>query len=164
MTAHILIADDDEVSCQLFAEVLENEGYRVDRAQSGDATLALLDDELHDLLIIDVRMPGMTGLDVTRIVHKKLPSLPIVVMTAFGSIETAVEAIHEGAFDFISKPMNLEELKKTVSRALAQRATQDREGKSREETKDAEPPGTIIGKSAAMVEVYKTVARVAPTK
>src|SRR5213594_1371244 len=160
MTAHILIADDDEVSCQLFAEVLENEGYRVDRAQSGDATLALLDDDLHDLLIIDVRMPGMTGLDVTRIVHKKLPSLPIVVMTAFGSIETAIEAIHEGAFDFISKPMNLEELKKTVSRALAQRAFRDRAGKSEEENRDGDQPGTIIGKSTAMVEVYKTVARV----
>src|SRR5437870_2670703 len=164
MTAHILIADDDEVSCQLFAEVLENEGYRVDRAQSGDATLALLDDELHDLLIIDVRMPGMTGLDVTRIVHKKLPSLPIVVMTAFGSIETAIEAIHEGAFDFISKPMNLEELKKTVARALAQRAFRDRARKSEEENRDGDQPGTIIGKSTAMVEIYKTVARVAPTR
>ena len=164
MTAHILIADDDEVSCQLFAEVLENEGYRVDRAQSGDATLALLDDELHDLLIIDVRMPGMTGLDVTRIVHKKLPSLPIVVMTAFGSIETAIEAIHEGAFDFISKPMNLEELKKTVARSLAQRALQDKSRKSGEESKGAEQSGTIIGKSPAMVEVYKTVARAASTR
>src|SRR3989449_10253771 len=164
MSERILIADDDEVSRQLFAETLEQEGYRVDRAQSGDEALSLLRDELYELLIIDVRMPGMTGLEVTRILHEKNSSLPIIVMTAFCSIETAIEAIHEGAFDFISKPMNLEELKKTVSRALAQRATQDREGKSREETKDAEPPGTIIGKSAAMVEVYKTVARVAPTK
>jgi two-component system, NtrC family, response regulator AtoC len=164
MTAHILIADDDEVSCQLFAEVLEKEGYRVDRAQSGDAALALLDNELHDLLIIDVRMPGMTGLDVTRVVHRKLPSLPIVVMTAFGSIETAIEAIHEGAFDFISKPMNLEVLKKTVARALAQRALQDKSRKSGEEGKGAEQHGTIIGKSSAMVEVYKTVARAASTK
>jgi DNA-binding NtrC family response regulator len=164
MTAHILIADDDEVSCQLFAEVLEKEGYRVDRAQSGDAALALLDNELHDLLIIDVRMPGMTGLDVTRVVHRKLPSLPIVVMTAFGSIETAIEAIHEGAFDFISKPMNLEELKKTVARALAQPALQDKSRKSGEEGKGVEQQGAIIGKSPAMVEVYKTVARAASTK
>src|ERR671925_897455 len=122
MSAHILIVDDDEVSCQLFAETLENEGYRVDKAQSGREALSLLDDRLHDLLIIDVRMPGMTGLEVTRTAHKKYLTLPIIVMTAFGSIETAIEAIHEGAFDFISKPMNLEELKKTVSRALAQRA------------------------------------------
>ena len=164
MSAHILIVDDDEVSCQLFAETLENEGYRVDRAQSGREALSLLDDRLHDLLIIDVRMPGMTGLEVTRTAHKKYLTLPIIVMTAFGSIETAIEAIHEGAFDFISKPMNLEELKKTVSRALAQRALQDRVGKGSQENQDTGQPGTIIGKSPAMVEVYKTVARVAPTR
>ena len=164
MSARILIADDDEVSRQLFAETLEQEGYRVDRAQSGDEALSLLRDELYELLIIDVRMPGMTGLEVTRILHEKNSSLPIIVMTAFGSIETAIEAIHEGAFDFISKPMNLEELKKTVSRALAQRAFRDRARKSEEENRDGDQPGTIIGKSTAMVEVYKTVARVAPTR
>ena len=164
MSARILIADDDEVSRQLFAETLEQEGYQVDRAQSGDEALSLLRDELYELLIIDVRMPGITGLEVTRILHEKNSSLPIIVMTAFGSIETAIEAIHEGAFDFISKPMNLEELKKTVSRALAQRAFRDRAGKSEEENRDGDRPGTIIGKSTAMVEVYKTVARVAPTR
>src|SRR5947209_14516573 len=136
MSERILIADDDEVSRQLFAETLEQEGYRVDRAQSGDEALSLLRDELYELLIIDVRMPGMTGLEVTRMLHEKNSSLPIIVMTAFGSIETAIEAIHEGAFDFISKPMNLEELKKTVSRPLAQRAFRDRARKSEEENKE----------------------------
>jgi DNA-binding NtrC family response regulator len=117
------------------------------------------------LLIVDVRMPGISGLDVTRIAHQKYPSLPIIVMTAFGSIETAVEAIHEGAFDFISKPMNLEELKKTVSRALAQRTLQ-RPAKMSNGRDDENPQqlGKIIGKSPAMLEVYKAVARAAPTK
>ena len=86
-------------------------------------------------------------------------------MTAFGSIETAVEAIHEGAFDFISKPMNLAELKKTVSRALAQRALQRRaESSNGGDDDNSQQLGKIIGKSPAMLEVYKTVARVAPTK
>jgi DNA-binding NtrC family response regulator len=86
-------------------------------------------------------------------------------MTAFGSIETAVEAIHEGAFDFISKPMNLAELKKTVSRALAQRALQRRaETNNGGDEENPQQLGKIIGKSPAMLEVYKTVARVAPTK
>ena len=111
-------------------------------------------------------MPGLSGLDVTRIVHEKYPSLPIIVMTAFGSIETAVEAIHEGAFDFISKPMNLEELKHTVSKALAQPPLQRRADKGVGES--GEPPhpqpSKIIGKTPAMLEVYKTVARVAATK
>jgi DNA-binding NtrC family response regulator len=165
MSAHILIADDDEVSCQLFAETLESEGFRVEQTISGDAALSRLREDTPDLLIIDVRMPGTSGLEVTRIAHEKYPSLPIIVMTAFGSIETAVEAIHEGAFDFISKPMNLEELKKTVSRALAQRALA-RPAKMSNGGDDENPQqlGKIIGRSAAMLEVYKTVARVAPTK
>jgi DNA-binding NtrC family response regulator len=139
MSAHILIADDDEVSCQLFAETLESEGFQVEQITSGDGALSRLGEETPDLLIIDVRMPGASGLEVTRIVHEKYPSLPIIVMTAFGSIETAVEAIHEGAFDFISKPMNLAELKKTVSRALAQRALQPRRKAPRSSSAKAAP-------------------------
>jgi two-component system, NtrC family, response regulator AtoC len=165
MSARILIADDDEVSCQLFAEALDSDGCRVDQVTSGDAALDCLERDPYDLLVIDVRMPGKSGLDVTRIAHQKYPALPIVVITAFGSMETAVEAIHEGAFDFISKPMNLAELKNVVSRALAQRPLEGRVGKAL--AADSERPsqlGKIIGKSPAMLEVYKTVARVAPTK
>ena len=124
MNAQILIADDDEVSCQLFAETLEGQGYDVQKVTSGDQALACLAQGPYDLLIVDVRMPGTSGLEVTRIVHEKYPGLPVIVMTAFGSIETAVEAIHDGAFDFISKPMNLAELRKTVERALTSRSVQ----------------------------------------
>lgn len=164
MKTHVLIAEDDEVSCQLFAEVLETEGYQVDRVASGEEALARLHDATYDLLVIDVRMPGISGLNVTRVVHKEHPSLPIVVMTAFGSIETAIEAIREGAFDFISKPMNLEELKKTVARALARPEPRAWERKGFGELDEGVALGAIIGRSNAMVEVYKTVARAAPTK
>jgi DNA-binding NtrC family response regulator len=166
MSARILIADDDEVSCQLFAETLEEEDYRVEQVLSGDEALKRLAGDFYDLLIIDVRMPGTSGLEVARVVHEKYPSLPVIVMTAFGSIETAVEAIHEGAFDFISKPMNLAELKNTVSKALAQRALRRRADKSIEQgdARSRQQLGKIIGKTPAMMEVYKTVARVAPTK
>jgi two-component system, NtrC family, response regulator AtoC len=162
--ARILIADDDEASCEFFAEVLERERYRVDQVQSGEEALARLREKVHDLLLVDVRMPGMTGLEVTRTVRKEYPGLPILVMTAFGSMETAIEAIHEGAFDFISKPMNLEELKKTVARALAQQKLQAPRKKGSAEIEAGDQFGTVIGRSPAMVEVYKTIARVAPTK
>ena len=166
MNARILIADDDEVSCQLFAETLEGEGYAVEKVTSGDQALARLNESPYELLIVDVRMPGTSGLEVTRIVHEKYPVLPVIVMTAFGSMETAVEAIHEGAFDFISKPMNLAELRKTVEKALAQRATQRRADRHVEAADESsfQQPGKIIGKTPAMLEVYKTVARVAPVK
>src|SRR5947199_10595652 len=100
MSARILIADDDEVSRQLFAETLEEEGYRVDRAQSGDEALSLLRDELYELLIIDVRMPGITGLEVTRILHEINSSLPINVMTVFCSIKHSSERIQYLALYF----------------------------------------------------------------
>jgi two-component system response regulator AtoC len=166
MNAQILIADDDKVSCQLLAETLEGEGCRVKQVFSGDEALSSLAENTFELLITDVRMPGTSGLEVTRIVHEKYPSLPIIVMTAFGSIETAVEAIHEGAFDFISKPMNLAELKNTVSKALAQQALQRRAARSAGESDEPshQQLSKIIGKTPAMLEVYKTIARVAPTK
>ena len=167
MNAQILIADDDEVSCQLFAETLEGQGYEVQKVTSGDQALACLTQGAYDLLIVDVRMPGTSGLEVTRVVHEKYPSLPVIVMTAFGSIETAVEAIHEGAFDFISKPMNLAELRKTVERALTSRSVQAADDQPRETDEmlsARQAASKIIGKTPAMMEVYKIVARVAPAR
>lgn len=161
MSARILITDDDAVSCRLLARVLQGENYQVDWVQNGEGTLRRVEEEHYDLLIIDVRLPGMTGLDVTRTLQKAHPTLPIVVMTAFGSMETAIEAIREGAFDYISKPMNLEELKHTVVRALKQRPQPEN---SETHPESHEEMGAVVGKSCTMVEVYKTVARVAPTK
>jgi DNA-binding NtrC family response regulator len=158
-----LVVDDDDVSCQLFAEVLEGEDYDVRKAHTGEEALEQVRTEGCDLLLIDIQMPGMSGLEVTRIVRQEQPALPIIVMTAFGSIETAVEAIQQGAFDYVSKPMNLDELKQIVSRAL--RVTEA--GKFSAGVKQLEDPDqqkTIIGTSAAMVEVFKIIARVAPTK
>ncbi|HEX2229614.1 MAG TPA: sigma-54 dependent transcriptional regulator [Candidatus Binatia bacterium] len=109
-------------------------------------------------------MPGITGLDVTRTMRQEQPQLLIIVMTAFGSIETAVEAIHEGAFDYVSKPMNLDELKKIVSRALGQRELRALSRGKIKLLEDPEQQKTIIGRSPAMVEVFKRVARVAPPK
>jgi two-component system response regulator AtoC len=162
--ARILIVDDDEVSCQLFAEVLEGDGHEAHQARSGEDALDHLRKESYDLLLVDVRMPGITGLEVTRTMRQEQPSLPVIVMTAFGSIETAVEAIHEGAYDYVSKPMNLEELKKIVSRALGQKKLQAQAGTKVERFDGAEPQKTVIGRSPAMVEVFKMVARAAPTK
>ena len=163
MQARILIVDDDEVSCRLFAEVLEGDGHQAHQAHSGEEALDRLRKESYDLLLIDVRMPGITGLDVTRAMRQEQPSLPVIVMTAFGSIETAVEAIHEGAYDYVSKPMNLDELKKIVFRALGQRELHAQSRRKVKQVDDLEQQKTVIGRSWAMVEVFKMVARAAPT-
>jgi DNA-binding NtrC family response regulator len=162
--ARILVVDDDEVSGRLFAEVLESDGHEVHQARSGEEALDSLRRETYDLLLVDVRMPGITGLDVTRTMRQEQPLLPVIVMTAFGSIETAVEAIHEGAYDYVSKPMNLDELKKIVFRALGQRELHAQSGRKVKPIDDLEQQKTIIGRSPAMVEVFKMVARAAPTK
>ena len=164
MKARILVVDDDKVSCRLFTEVLEGEGHEVRNAYSGEEALERLRSEPYDLLLVDVRMPGITGLEVTRTVRHEQPQLPIIVMTAFGSIETAVEAIQEGAADYVSKPMNLDELKKIVSRALGQRELSASSRRKVKQLEDPEQQKTVIGRSPAMVEVFKRVARVAPTK
>ena len=164
MKPRILIADDDEVSREFFTEVLSAEGYEVRNAPSGESALEDLRTHAYHLLLVDVRMPGMSGLDVTRVMRQEQPELPIIVMTAFGSIETAVEAIQEGAFDYVSKPMNLDELKNVVSRALAQGARDFLTRRDVKRIEDSEHEKTVIGRSPVMVEVFKIVARVAPTK
>lgn len=164
MSTRVLITDDDMVTCRLFAKVLGEEGYQVDWVQTGEAALSHLHQETYDLLVIDVRMPGMNGLEVTRAVHKEHARMPIVVMTAFGSMETAIAAIHEGAIDYLSKPINLDALKSVVSKALQGKEKRNHAEEDSIAVQDREPLGTVIGRSPAMVEVYKTVARVAPTK
>jgi two-component system, NtrC family, response regulator AtoC len=160
MSRHILLTEDDVLAGELFEEVLKDQGYRVDRVLTGEAALERFESARYDLLLVDVQLPGKSGLDVTREAKAMRPDVPVVVMTAFASMETAIEAIREGAFDYASKPMNLDELKHVVARALAQ-------GAAVAETEHQhldDSLGTMIGNSPAMVEVYKTVARVAQTK
>jgi two-component system, NtrC family, response regulator AtoC len=162
MSATILIAEDDAVSRQMFAEALGSAGYETRCAANGAETIALLRELKPSLLIVDVRMPAVGGLEVTRLAHGDFPNMPIVVMTAFGSMDTAIEAIQEGAFDFIAKPVNLDELKRIVTRALSQREPRNRSRDSASGSDNGQE--LVIGKSPAMFDVYKTIARVAPTK
>jgi DNA-binding NtrC family response regulator len=160
MSRHILLTEDDTLAGELFEEVLRDQGYQVDRVETGEAALERFGSSRYDLLLVDVQLPGKSGLEVTREAKALRPEVPIVVMTAFASMETAIEAIREGAFDYASKPMNLDELKHVVARALAQGAA----APETEQAHQAESLSSVIGNSPAMVDVYKTVARVAQTK
>jgi two-component system response regulator AtoC len=161
VTARLLVIDDDAVTRELLTEVLQDEGYDVEACESGKAALARATEDDFDLAITDVRMPEMDGIAVTQALKERQPDLQVIVMTAFGSVETAVEAIRHGAFDYVSKPMNLDEIKSTVRRALAE-----------QHVADASPDGgapiadtsVVVGRSPAMVEVYRTVARVAASR
>jgi DNA-binding NtrC family response regulator len=162
VSAQLLVIDDDAVTRELLTEVLQSEGYAVDACDSGACALERAERQHFDLAVTDVRMPGMDGIAVTRALKARDPAMQVIVMTAFGSVETAVEAIRHGAFDYVSKPMNLEEIKSTVRRALAERRLGDERGNGGDGA--GEHDGVIVGRSPAMVEVYRTLARVAASR
>jgi DNA-binding NtrC family response regulator len=155
--ARLLVVDDDPVTCRLLADVFGRDGFTVVGETDPHRALRQVAEEPVDVAILDVQMPDMDGLTLLRGLRAELPDLPVVIMTAFGSIGTAVQAIASGAVDYVSKPMDVEEIRATVRRALGRRA----------EAQAALPVageelGGVVGRSPAMVEVYKTVARVAP--
>jgi len=162
VSAQLLVIDDDAVTRELLTEVLQSEGYRVAACDSGPRALERAEHEHFDLAVTDVRMPEMDGIAVTRALKARDPAIQVIVMTAFGSVETAVEAIRHGAFDYVSKPMNLEEIKSTVRRALSERRLPDT--RTNGDRAGDDTYGIVVGRSSAMVEVYKTVARVAPSR
>ncbi|MBU2621197.1 MAG: response regulator, partial [Proteobacteria bacterium] len=103
----ILIIDDDDQLRNSFKKLLSEEDYKVDSAASGEAGLNIVKKEVPDLVILDMRLPGMNGLETFRAIHKIEPKLPVIIMTAFGSTETAIEATKLGAFDYILKPFDI---------------------------------------------------------
>jgi two-component system, NtrC family, response regulator AtoC len=157
----ILTVDDDKVTCELLYEVFTREGFDTALAHSGEAALAAMTEQQPDLLLSDIRMKTrLDGLSLLEIVRREYPSIPVVLMTAFGSIETAVRAVKEGAFDYISKPFNIDELVAIVRRALANGT-----GKQPASAVDDEERSSgLIGRTPSMLELYKMIARVSDSR
>jgi two-component system, NtrC family, response regulator AtoC len=160
----ILVVDDDESALKALMQVLRKENYQVEGASSGPAALQRLDRAPADLVITDIRMGRMDGMELMRELHARWPNLPVIVMTAFASIDTAIRSIHEGAYDYLSKPYEVDELRLTVRRALEQaRLASENTALRQNLADDKEHDVQMIGMSPPMVEVYKMIARVAPT-
>ncbi|HBD09353.1 MAG TPA: Fis family transcriptional regulator [Syntrophobacteraceae bacterium] len=160
--ATVLIVDDDLHLRQSFEKLLTQEGHVVRTAASGEAGLAAVRTQIPDLVIMDVRLPGMNGLEAFQAMRAMEPKLPVIIMTAFGTTETAIEATKLGAFDYVLKPFDIPEILAVIDQALEagrfMRARVAMEG-------FADPAGreAIIGQSRAMHEVYKAIGRVAST-
>src|SRR5690349_3080022 len=153
----ILTVDDDAVTCELLCEVFSREGFGAAFANSGEAALAEVARQPPDLLLSDIRMKApLDGLSLLEMVRREYPSIPVVLMTAFGSIETAIRAVKQGAFDYISKPFNIDELVAIVRRALANGTSKQ----IRSDLEDDERSSGLIGRTPAMLEIYKMIARV----
>ena len=159
--ATLLIADDDPVALALLAEVLAGEGYTVRAASGGAACLELAAREPVELAIVDLRMPDMDGLEVIRRLAVIRPGIPIIILTAFAGIDTAIEAIRSGATDYLSKPFRMEQITIAVRRILESMRLARENVQFRQERAERFDVRNLIGQSPAMVEVYKLVARVA---
>ena len=158
---NILLVDDDDQLRSSFEQLLQQEGHQVRAAASGEAALALADEAMPDAVIMDVRMPGMDGLATLRLLRERERRLPVVIMTAFSTTESAIEATKLGAFDYILKPFEIPDVLALLDRALeAGRVMRDqvRLAPAGNERSDA-----LVGVGRAMHEVYKAIGRVAPT-
>jgi nitrogen regulation protein NR(I) len=157
-----MIVDDDPQLRTSFEKILSGEGHGVKTASSGEAALAMLQADSPDLLIMDVRLPGMNGLETFQAVHKIEPKLPVIIMTAFGTTDTAIEATKLGAFEYVLKPFEIPDMLTLIGQALEA----GRCMRSRVEMDVAPETGAadaIIGRSRPMQEVYKAIGRAAPT-
>jgi len=163
-SATILVVDDDAVARDLLAEALKKEGYGVEAFGSGEEAIARGRQGKVDLVLTDIRMGAVDGLTVLREFKRMNPDTAIVVLTAFGSLEGAIEAIKQGAYDYLAKPFKKEEIKLVVQRSLEHCRLVRENARFREELKGKDDWSPLVGSSPAMLEVYKLVARVSEGK
>ena len=157
----ILIVDDDTETCRFMKELLARPEREIEVAQDPDDALAMAARSPFDLVISDINLNArLTGLDVLRTFKGANPDAQVLLISGFGSLETAIDAVRNGAFDFISKPFNIGEVKAVVDRALSQSGAETVQ-KSRP-PRDVQP-ATLLGRSPAMLSVYKQIARAADT-
>jgi two-component system response regulator AtoC len=164
----ILVADDEPAIRTNLRLLLESEGYRVREAADGGQAARLLQDSEVALCLLDLKMPVRDGMDVLRGHADRLEETPIIVLTAYGGSAAAIEAMKLGAYDYLSKPFDCDEVLFSIRRALTQRAlvAQVQALSRDEDRRDAGPTEEeeLVGRSPAMLQVFKTIGRVAPTQ
>ena len=164
MKFKILIIDDEKNIREGLAAALEMDGYNTAVAENGEKGLEFVNKGDIDLVITDLRMPGISGEEVLQKITSEIPGLPVIVLTGHGSIDSAVSAMHSGAYDFLTKPLNLEHLSLVVKRALKNRELQIQNKQLQEEIIKSKPFESIIGKSAEMQKIFQMIQKVASTK
>jgi two-component system, NtrC family, response regulator PilR len=159
----ILIIDDEKSLLELLTVVFKKEGYAVKTAPSAAGGFEILAKEPVDLVVTDIKMPGADGMDVLRYARENLPEVPVILITAYGSIAQAVEALKAGALDYVVKPFDVEELKIIVARGLASRRLKQENILLKRDLKSRYGFEQMIGKSRAMQEIYSLIEKVAST-
>lgn len=157
----ILIVDDQQSMCEMLETDLRLRGHQTRWCLSADAALSIIREHDIDVVLTDVRMPGTSGLQLCEELHRTRPDLPVVVMTAFGSLETAVSAMRAGAYDFITKPVELDLLALTINRAVERQQLGKQVKLLTEQQSPDKPFGDLLGDSPAMQRIYDQLPRLA---
>ena len=160
----VLVVEDDAVVLGLLTKVVSEAGYDVVGVPTGEAALAELDKQLFDAVLLDLNLPGVQGMDVLSVGPTLQTDTPFIVMTAFGSVDTAVEAMKRGAFDYVAKPFRTEELLLTLRRAHEETELRREVARLRRNAKEAGPGVEMVGRSPAMERVRDLITRVAPSR
>ncbi|MGZ8710859.1 MAG: sigma-54-dependent transcriptional regulator, partial [Thermoanaerobaculia bacterium] len=160
----VLIIDDEEVLREVLEAVLRREGFDVVSAASAEEGLSLLDREDIDLIILDMMLPGMSGAEALRVIKDTDPDIPVVIITAYSSIDGAIDAMKRGAYHYIPKPFKNEEVVLTCNKALEQRRLSQENKRLKEELSDKYSFSNIIGKSDPMRKVFDLIRLAAPSR
>ena len=162
MNKEILIVDDKANIRMVLKGILENSGYNVSEADNGKSALTEIEKYLPDIVLTDLKMDEMDGIELTRKIKQKYPSLPVIIMTAYGSISSAVDAIKSGGYDYITKPIDYDLLKIKIERALEDRKIKKENSSLREKLNNDWGLDRIIGKSQVMQKMFSLIKTVAP--
>jgi two-component system, NtrC family, response regulator HydG len=161
-TPSVLVVDDEHGILESLQRIFEREGYRIQVTDSGETALDLIRKDKVDLVLADIMMPKMSGIELLRAVKAVSPSVEVVMMTAFGTVENAVECMREGAYDFITKPLKRAIVLRSVERALERRALLH-ENRVLREAMGSSPEGAIVGQSHALKRTLEVMAQAAPS-
>ena len=160
----ILVVDDDRAHRTMLRTLLGGWGYAVHEADDGARAIEKVHEKSYDLILMDVRMVEVSGLEALSEIKSFNPAIPIIIMTAYSSVETAVEALKKGAYDYLSKPLDFDELELAIGRAMDHTRLKEENRALKERLGVGFNTGDIIGRSRVMMELLETVALVAPTE
>ncbi len=161
LSGRILVIDDDQALCELLEEDLSRRGHRVWKALKVVEARGLLHQQEIDIVLTDLNMPGISGIDFCAELHDNRPDLPVVIMTAFGSLETAIAALRAGAYDFVTKPVDLDLLSISLDRALQHRHLQEKVRLLKEQVRRQQPDDELFGESPVLQNLKQQIVRIA---
>jgi len=164
MKPNILVVDDEPAHRQMIEAVLDAEGYEIVQAEHGGAAISAVEKRFYDLVIMDVRMPDVDGIEALQKIKQISPDIPVIIMTAYASVDTAVDALKSGAYDYLIKPLDIDELKLLVDKALRYHQLEQENLFLKERLNNRFDFSKIIGRSPAMQKLFETIALVAPSE